>query len=243
MNSVDQFTRTRQMLGIDAFERLKNAKVIVFGVGGVGSYTVEALARSGIGSITVVDNDEVALSNINRQLPATLKTIGRKKVDVIKEHILDINPDCQVEAIALFYNDDTKNQIDLTKYDYVCDAIDTVSAKLYIAQFCYENNIPCISAMGAGNKLDPTRFEVGDIYKTSVCPLARVMRRELKARGVKKLKVVYSKEEPAQLFDTGVVEETAKRQNPGSIAFVPSVMGLILAGEIIKDISKGTINQ
>ena len=237
MNNADQFTRTRQMLGVDAFERLKGSKVIVFGVGGVGSYTVEALARSGIGSITVVDNDEVALSNINRQLPATLKTVGRKKVDVIKEHILDINPDCQVEAIALFYSDDTKNQIDLTKFDYVCDAIDTVSAKIYIAQFCYENNIPCISAMGAGNKLDPTRFEVADIYKTSVCPLARVMRAALKKRGIKELKVVYSKEEPVR----AIITENGKRA-PGSISFVPSVAGLILAGEVIRDLASESKN-
>lgn len=234
---LNEFSRTERLLGTKGVEMLKQSRVAVFGVGGVGSYTVEALARSGVGSITIIDNDDVALSNINRQLPATHKTIGRLKVDVVAEHIMEINPCCKVTALPLFYSADTDDKIDLSAFDYVVDAIDTVSAKLLLIEKCSQLGVRIISSMGAGNKLDPTRFEVSDIYKTSVCPLAKVMRRELKARGIEKLKVVFSKEEALTPFETDDGEVSSKRQIPGSIAFVPSVAGLIIAGEVIKDIA------
>ncbi len=234
---LNEFSRTELLLGVNGVERLKKSKLAVFGVGGVGSYAVEALARSGIGSITIIDNDEIALTNINRQLPAVHNTIGKLKVDVVAEHILQINPECSVKALPMFYCQECADKIDLSEYDYVIDAIDTVSAKLLLVEKCNKLGVKIISSMGAGNKLDPTRFEVADIYKTSVCPLAKVMRRELKARGIKKLKVVFSTEEARTPIPTGDEEKSSKRQIPGSVAFVPSVAGLIIAGEVIKDIA------
>lgn len=232
-----QFARTGLLLGEDAINHLNNCRVAVFGVGGVGGYTVEALARSGIGTIDIIDNDKVCLSNINRQIIATHKTVGRDKVEVMKERILEINPNAVVNVYNCFFLPETKEQFDFSQYDYVVDAVDTVTAKIALVMACNEVNVPIISSMGAGNKLDATAFEVADIYKTSVCPLARVMRRELKKRGVKKLKVVYSKEEAMTPAPAEEEEETKKRAIPGSIAFVPSVAGLIIAGEVIKDLA------
>ncbi|MCR5457280.1 MAG: tRNA threonylcarbamoyladenosine dehydratase [Clostridiales bacterium] len=231
------FSRTEMLIGKDALEKLNKCRVAVFGVGGVGGYAVEALARSGIGTIDVIDSDVVDISNINRQIIATSKTVGRKKVEVAKERIADINPDSKVNAYDVFYNDETRSLFDFDSYDYVIDAIDSVSSKLDLIVTCKEHNVPVISSMGAGNKLDPTKFEVDDIYKTSVCPLAKVMRRELKKRGVESLKVVYSKEEPITSEQTET-PSPGKRSVPGSIAFVPSVVGLIAAGEVIKDLIK-----
>lgn len=232
----DRFSRTEFLLGKEAMEKLKKSRVIVFGVGGVGGYAVEALARSAVGSLALVDNDTVSVTNINRQIIATDNTIGRSKADVCKERILSINPDCNVELYNMFYLPETSDKIDLSKYNYIIDAIDTVSAKIALAVNAERLDVPIISSMGAGNKLDPTRFEVSDIYKTSVCPLARVMRTELRKRGVKKLKVVYSKEQALKpkLYE----ESTGKKQIPGSLAFVPSVAGLIIASEVIKDLTK-----
>ena len=236
----NKFDRTKRLLGADAMEKLNQAHVAVFGIGGVGGHAVEALVRSGIGEITIVDSDEVAESNINRQLIATTKTVGRKKVEVMKEHLLEINPEVVVHAYECFFLPETKAQFDFSSYVYVIDAVDTVTAKLALVEACKEAGVPIVSSMGAGNKLDPTAFEVTDIYKTSVCPLAKVMRKELKARGIKKLKVVYSKEIPLEpIEDEEFVsdEKRSRRATPGSIAFVPSVAGLILAGEVVKDIS------
>ncbi len=218
------FSRTELLLGANALEKLKNSHVIVFGCGGVGGHAVEALVRSGIGAITIVDNDTISHSNINRQIIATSKNIGQKKTDVIRDRILDINPDCKVHTLDLFFLPDT--ELDLSKYNYIVDAIDTVSAKIELAVRANKLGIPIISSMGSGNKLDPTAFEVTDIYKTKTCPLARVMRRELKKRDIPALKVVYSTE---KAIKTGSDEI-------GSVAFVPSVCGLILAGEVIKDL-------
>lgn len=226
----NQFSRTELVIGKEALKTLKNSKVAVFGVGGVGSYVVEGLARAGIGSFIIVDNDDVSISNINRQLIATHKTVGRPKVEVVKERILDINPDAKVEIFKEFFMPDTKDLFDET-CSYVVDAIDTVTAKIDLIQRAKRLNVPIISCMGTGNKLDPTRFEITDINKTSVCPLAKVMRKELKQRGIKKLKVLYSKEEPIK-FET----KEGERRVPGSVSFVPSVAGLIIAGEVIKDI-------
>lgn len=237
----NKFDRTKRLLGADAMTKLDNAHVAVFGIGGVGGHAVDALVRSGIAEITIVDSDEVAESNINRQLIATTKTVGRKKVEVMKERLLEINPDVQVHIYDCFFLPETREQFDFTKYDYVIDAVDTVTAKLALVEACKEADVPIISSMGAGNKLDPTAFEVTDIYKTSVCPLAKVMRKELKARGIKHLKVVYSKEIPLEpIEDAAFVsdEKRARRATPGSIAFVPSVAGLILAGEVVKDIAR-----
>ncbi len=236
----ERFDRTRRLLGTDAMEKLHNAHVAVFGIGGVGGHAVDALARSGIGRITIVDSDEVALSNINRQLIATEKTIGRKKVCVMKEHLQEINPQIQVEARDCFFLPETEAQFDFAEYDYVIDAVDTVTAKLALVEACEKAQTPIISSMGAGNKLDATAFEVTDIYKTSVCPLAKVMRRELKKRNIRHLKVVYSKEEPVQPIETEDFcsdEARDRRATPGSVAFVPSVAGLILAGEVVKDLT------
>ncbi len=248
---LNQFSRTELLLGKEAMERLSNARVAVFGIGGVGGYTVEALARSGVGTIDLIDDDKVCLTNINRQIIATRKTIGKYKVDVMKERILEINPKAVVNTHQCFFTPETADQFDFSEYDYVVDAIDTVSGKIELVVRCQEKNTPIISCMGAGNKLDPTKFEVTDIYKTSVCPLAKVMRKELKVRGVKKLKVVYSKE-PAHkpLEDMSIScrshcvcppgterKCTAKRQIPGSNSFVPPVAGLIIAGEVIKDLT------
>lgn len=235
------FDRTKRLLGGTAMEKLMNAHVAVFGIGGVGGHAVDALVRSGIGEITIVDSDEVAESNINRQLIATTKTVGRKKVEVMKEHLMEINPEVRVHSYDCFFLPETQGQFDFSTYDYVIDAVDTVTAKLILVEACQEATVPIISSMGAGNKLDPTAFEVTDIYKTSVCPLAKVMRKELKARGIKKLKVVYSKEIPLEpIEDESFVsdEKRSRRATPGSIAFVPSVAGLILAGEVVKDLAK-----
>ena len=230
------FMRLEALIGKEQADSLKNKRVAVFGIGGVGSYTTEALARSGIGSLFLVDNDVVSISNINRQLVATVNTVGQKKTAVAKERILSVNPDAEVIECNLFFSPETSAEIDFSQFDYVVDAIDSVTGKIELVMKANAAGVPIISCMGTGNKLDPTRFEVSDIYKTSVCPLARVMRRELKARGIKKLKVVYSKEEArTPLSYTG---ENGKRSPaPASCAFVPSVAGLIIAGEVIKDLS------
>lgn len=228
----ERFSRTELLFGSDAMEKLNNAHVCVFGVGGVGGYVCEALARSGVGSLTLVDNDTVSTSNINRQIFATASTVGMMKTAAAKLRLLDINPDIKIKEYNMFYLPETAEEIDLTQFDYVVDAIDTVTAKIYLAQKCDELNIPLIASMGTGNKLDPTAFEVTDIYKTSVCPLARVMRTELKKRGVKKLKVVYSKEQPKN----AVADSSNGRHAPGSCAFVPSVAGLVIASAVIKDL-------
>lgn len=237
----ERFDRTKRLLGADAMEKLHNSHVAVFGIGGVGGHAADALVRSGIGTITIVDSDEVAVSNINRQLIATEKTVGRKKVDVMRERLLEINPAVSVEVYDCFFLPETQEQFDFKQYDYVIDAVDTVTAKIALVEACGNAHTPIISSMGAGNKLDPTAFEVADIYKTSVCPLAKVMRRELKKRNIKHLKVVYSKEEPlVPIEDADFVsdENRQRRATPGSIAFVPSVVGLILAGEVVKDLAK-----
>lgn len=233
----DKFSRTRLIYGSEAMEKLHNAKVAVFGVGGVGGYTVEALARSGVGRLDLIDNDTVCETNLNRQIIATTSTIGRYKVDVAAERVHDISPDTVVNTHRMFYTPDT--EFNFSEYDYIVDAIDTVSGKISLVVKTTEAGVPIISSMGAGNKVDPTAFEICDIYKTSVCPLARVMRNELKKRGIKKLKVVYSKELPITpvLDQNEEAEVTNKRQTPGSCAFVPSVVGLIIAGEVIADIT------
>lgn len=236
---MNQFSRSELLLGKDTMDKLANMKVAVFGVGGVGSYVCEALVRSGVGSFILIDSDSISLTNVNRQIHATLKTVGKSKVEVMKERMLDINPDCNIVTYEEFYLPDNHSDIITDDISYIVDAIDTVSAKIDIIMEAKKRNIPIISAMGAGNKLDPTRFEVTDIYKTSVCPLAKVMRRELKNRGIKHLKVVYSKEEPIKIEDYSCCsEELDKKRVPGSIAFVPSCMGLIIASEIVKDILK-----
>ncbi len=235
----NQFERTALIFGEENVEKLKSARVAVFGVGGVGGYTVEALARTGIGTLDIIDNDKVCLSNINRQIIATHKSIGQYKVDVAKERIHDINPDAVVNAYKTFYMPDTKDMFDFSKYDYVVDAIDTVTGKIQLVMQAKEAGVPIISSMGAGNKINPAMFEVTDIYKTSVCPLAKVMRYELKRRGVKKLKVVYSKEKPLSPAVKTMDEDASsgsRRAVPGSNAFVPSTVGLIIASEVVKDI-------
>lgn len=221
------FNRTEKLIGSQGLDQLKKARVILFGVGGVGSFVAEGLIRSGIGSLTIVDKDVVDLSNLNRQIMATMETVGMVKVDVMAKRLLSINPDAQINPIHLCYMPDCVEQFDLSDYDYVVDAIDMVSAKIGLIVEAKRVNIPVISSMGTGNKLDPSRFEITDLYKTSVCPLAKVMRRELKQRGIKKLKVLYSTEEP-------VIRETP----PGSIAFVPSVAGLLIAGQVVRDLLK-----
>ncbi|MGN0271737.1 MAG: ThiF family adenylyltransferase [Lachnospiraceae bacterium] len=231
----EQFERTGLLLGQEAVEKLQEKRVAVFGVGGVGGYVAEALVRSGIGSIDIVDKDTVSVTNLNRQLIATHSTIGQSKVKVMKDRILDINLECKVYAHECFYLPDTAEQFRFEEYDYIVDAVDTVTAKLELVMRAKEAGVPIISSMGAGNKLDPTRFEVADISKTSVCPLAKVMRRELRKRGVEHLKVVYSKEEPISPKEQ--LSDGNKRVLPGSVAFVPSVVGLILAGEVIKDLT------
>ncbi len=233
----DRFSRTELLLGSKALKKLAESRVAVFGVGGVGGYVVEALARCGVGNIDVIDADTVSISNINRQIIATEKTVGRAKVDVCAERIKDINPIAKVNAYRVFYLPETEDLFDFSKYDYIIDAIDTVTGKIALAVNAQKANTPIISSMGAGNKLDPTAFEVADIYKTSVCPLARVMRSELRKRGVTKLKVIYSKEPP--------IKNKSGERVPGSVAFVPSVAGLIIAGEVIKDLirSDGDNNE
>ena len=229
----EKFARSELLLGKDGFERLKRAHVAVFGVGGVGGHAAEALARCAVGKIDVIDPDTVSVSNINRQLVATESTVGRPKTDVIVERIRDVNPECAVVGIRKFYSSENAEEFELEKYDYIIDAIDTVSSKIELITRADKLGVKIISSMGTGNKLDPTAFTVDDIYKTSVCPLARIMRTELKKRGIKKLKVLYSKEEPIK----AVAEAKAGRHSPASISFVPSVAGLIIAGEVIKDIA------
>ena len=231
----EQFSRTERLIGTDAVEKLKNSHVAVFGVGGVGSYTVEALARAGVGTLTLVDSDVVAKSNINRQIIALNSTVGRDKVEVAAERIADINPDCNVICHKKFVLPENMGEFDFAGFDYIVDAIDTVSAKLALVEIANEKNVPIICSMGTGNKLNPLMFEVTDVFKTSVCPLARVMRVELKKRGIKKLKVLYSKEEPIKIEN---VSEGNRRAVPASISFVPSAAGLIIAGEVIKDLIK-----
>lgn len=231
-----QFSRTELLIGKESVEKLNKSKVCIFGIGGVGSYVVEALARAGISNFILIDNDVVSASNINRQIIATTKTIGRNKVDVAKERILEINPNAYVETIQEFFLPESPELFD-NSVDYVVDCIDTISAKIELAQRSERLNIPIISCMGTGNKLDPTKFEVADIYQTSVCPLAKVMRKELRARNIKKLKVLYSKEEPIKLnLNDNFNSEDRRKPIPASISFVPSVAGLIIAGEVIKDI-------
>lgn len=231
----NQFSRTELMFGKSAMEKLKKSRVAVFGIGGVGGYAVEALVRSGIGKIDIIDNDKICLSNLNRQIIATHKTIGQDKVDALEERILDINPDCVVTKFKCFYLPETSNIVDFSKYDYIIDAIDTITGKLEIVKNAQKANIPVISSMGAGNKLDPTSFLVDDIYKTTTCPLAKVMRKLCKDNGTLKLKVVYSKELPIKPLEIEE-KESSKKQTPASNAFVPSVVGLIIAGEVIKDL-------
>lgn len=236
----NKFSRTEMLFGKESMEKLLNAHVAVFGIGGVGGYVVEALVRSGIGTIDLIDNDEICETNINRQIYATTTTIGKSKVDAAKERILQINPDCKVYVHKTFYMPDTSEQFDFSEYDYIVDAIDTVTAKLELIEQAKRCNTPIISSMGTGNKLNPTMLEVSDIYKTSVCPLARVMRQELKKRKIPKLKVVYSKEIPVTpIYDENCGEKGSHgRHIPGSTSFVPPTAGLIIASEVIKDLIK-----
>lgn len=247
---LNQFSRTELIFGKEAMEKLAASRVAVFGIGGVGGYTVEALARSGVGALDLIDDDKICLTNINRQLLATRKTVGKYKVDVAAERIADINPDCTVRTFRTFFMPDTADNFDFGEYDYVVDAIDTVTGKIAIVEAAQRANVPVICAMGAGNKVDPAAFEVADIKNTSVCPLARVMRRELARRGIDKCKVVYSKEKPVRPTEDGEIscrnhcicppgtvrKCTARRDIPGSNAFVPPVVGLIVAGEVVKDL-------
>ena len=226
---LNQFSRTELVIGKEGVEKLNNAKVAIFGLGGVGSFVLEGLVRAGIGNFVLIDDDKICLTNLNRQILATRKTVGQPKVEVAKQRILDINPNANVEIYQEFFMPETEGILD-NSIDYIVDCIDTVTAKIELVVRAEKLNIPIISCMGTGNKLDPTRFEVTDIYKTSICPLAKVMRKELRNRGIKKLKVVYSKEEPVKL------NETEKKKVPGSISFVPSVAGLIIAGEVVKAI-------
>lgn len=229
----ERFIRTSLVIGEENIDRLSQSRVAVFGVGGVGGFVCEALARSGVGKLTLIDGDTVAKSNINRQIIALESTVGKHKAEVMKERILDINLNAEVKAINIFLNTETVDTVDFTQFDYIVDAVDDIKAKVLLAKLADENKIPIIAAMGAGNKTDPTKFEVSDIFKTSVCPLARIMRHELKKAGIKKQKVVYSKEMPKNPPYRIEGEKTV-----GSLAFVPSVMGLIIAGEVIKDICK-----
>ncbi len=236
---LNQFSRTQLLLGSEAMEYLAQCHVAVFGVGGVGGYAVEALARSGIGALDLIDDDRVCLTNLNRQLYATHSTVGKYKVDAAEQRIRDINPDCRVTTYKTFFLPETEDQFDFSQYDYVVDAIDTVKGKLALAEKAQAAGTPIICAMGAGNKLDPTAFRVADIYQTSVCPLARVMRTECRRRGIKKLKVVYSRETPTRPLGEIPADErpgSSRRDIPGSTAFVPAAAGLIIAGEVIKDL-------
>ena len=243
---LDQFSRTELLLGREAMEHLSQCRVAVFGIGGVGGYVCEALARSGVGTFDLIDDDKVCLSNLNRQIIATMKTVGQYKTEVMKERIHDINPDAVVNTYNCFFLPENASDFPFDKYDYVVDAIDTVTAKIELVMQCQKTGVPIMSSMGAGNKLDPTKFCVADIYKTQMDPLAKVMRRELKKRGVKKLKVVYSEEEPITpvtdpdaVCPSGMdIHSSVRRSIPGSTAFVPSVAGLIIAGEVIKDLTR-----
>ena len=248
---LTQFSRTELLLGKEAMEKLKNAKVAVFGIGGVGGYVCEALVRSGVGAFDLIDDDKVCLTNLNRQIIATRKTVGKYKTDVMKDRILEINPDARVEVHKCFFLPENADEFPFDEYDYIVDAVDTVTAKISLVMKAQEMNVPIISSMGAGNKLDASQFRVADIYKTKVCPLAKVMRRELKKRGVNKLKVVYSEEQPTRpvedmaiscrtncICPPGAAHKcTERRDIPGSVAFVPSVAGLIIAGEVVKDLA------
>ena len=252
---LNQFSRTELLLGKEAMQKLQNARVAVFGVGGVGGYAVEALARSGVGAIDLIDDDKVCLTNLNRQIIATRKTVGKYKVDVMKERILEINPDVVVHTHKCFFLPENKDEFDFKQYSYVVDAVDTVTAKIQLVLEARDAGVPIISSMGAGNKLDPTRFEVADIYETSVCPLAKVMRKELKKRDIRHLKVVYSKEKPIRPIEDMAIscrnhcicppgtarKCTRRRQVPGSNAYVPALAGLICAGEVINDIALNRI--
>lgn len=247
---LNQFSRTQLLIGEEGINRLKGAKVAVFGIGGVGGYVCEALVRSGVGAFDLIDDDKVCLTNLNRQIIATRKTVGKYKVDVMKERILDINPDADVQVHKCFFLPENAADFPFEEYDYIVDAVDTVTAKISLVMKAKELNIPIISSMGAGNKLDASLFKVADIYQTKVCPLAKVMRRELKKRGVKKLKVVYSEEQPMTPIEDRAIscrsncicppgaahKCTERRAIPGSVAFVPSVAGLIIAGEVVKDL-------
>lgn len=249
---LTQFSRTELLLGKEAMEQLSKARVAVFGVGGVGGYACEALVRSGIGAFDLIDDDKVCLTNLNRQIIATRKTVGKYKTDVMKERMLEINPDVDVAIYKCFFLPENADEFPFEEYDYIIDAVDTVTAKIELVMKAQEKNVPIISSMGAGNKLDASMFQVADIYKTKVCPLAKVMRRELKKRGVKKLKVVYSEEKPTRPIEDMAIscrtncicppgakhKCTERRDIPGSVAFVPSVAGLIIAGEVIKDLSR-----
>ena len=236
----EQFSRTELLYGAEAMEKLRASRVAVFGIGGVGGYVVEALARSGIGALDLIDFDKVCLSNLNRQIIATLKTVGEYKVDAAEERIRDINPDCIVRTYKTMFMPETQEEFDFRQYDYVVDAIDTVKGKLAIIEKAKEAAVPVISSMGAGNKLNPAMFEVADIFDTSICPLAKVMRHECRKRGIESLKVVYSKEEPVKPSDSQEKTDdfTGRRSVPGSTAFVPSAAGLIIAGEVINDLVK-----
>ena len=248
---LTQFARTELLLGKEAMEKLKNSRVAVFGVGGVGGYVCEALVRSGVGAFDLIDDDKVCLTNLNRQIIATRKTVGQYKTDVMKERMLDINPDIEVNVHKCFFLPENAEEFPFAQYDYVVDAIDTVTAKIELVMKAKEMKVPIISSMGAGNKLDPSAFRVADIYKTKMCPLAKVMRRELKQRGVKKLTGVYSEEKPTRPLEDMAIscrnhcicppgakhKCTERRDIPGSVAFVPSVVGLIIAGEVIKDLT------
>lgn len=237
---TDRFSRTEMLLGSDAMDKLRNARVAVFGLGGVGGYIVEALARSGVGALDIIDNDTVSITNLNRQIVAVEETVGMPKTEAAKMRIMQINPDCKVTAYNTFYMPENSSDFDFAQYDYIADAIDTVTAKIELVMNANKCGTPIICSMGTGNKLNPAELEVADIYKTSVCPLARIMRYELKRRGIKKLKVVYSKEMP--IVPTGAAaekcraESTGKKNVPGSTAFVPAVAGMIIASEIVKDI-------
>ena len=249
---LNQFSRTQLLVGKEAIDKFRNARVAVFGIGGVGGYVCEGLVRSGIGAFDLIDDDKVCLTNLNRQIIATRKTVGKYKADVMKERILEINPDCQVEVHKCFFLPENADEFHFEDYDYVVDAVDTVTAKIEIIMKAQEKGVPVISCMGAGNKLDGSQFKVSDIYKTSMCPLAKVMRRERKKRGVKKLKVVYSEEKPTRPLDDMSIscrthcicppgaqhKCTERRDIPGSTAFVPSIAGLLIAGEIIKDLAE-----
>ena len=250
--ALNEFCRTELLVGEEGINKLHNSKVIVFGIGGVGSFVVEALTRAGVGNLILVDNDTICISNLNRQIHATQATVGMIKVEAMKERVISINPKCNVEAKQVFITADNISEIIPSDVDYVVDAIDTVTSKLALAEYCYKNNINIISSMGTGNKMDPTQFRVSDVFKTKVCPLAKVMRHELRKRGVKKLKVVYSEEQPVRpindmaiscrnhcICPPGAAHKcTERRDIPGSTAFVPSVVGLIIAGEVIKDLTR-----
>lgn len=240
---LEQFSRTRLLIGEEALNQLQNSRVAVFGIGGVGGFVVEALARAGIGKFDLIDNDQVCLTNLNRQIIATRKTVGQDKVEVMKERILDINPDAEVTVHKCFFLPDTSNQFDFSNYSYVVDAIDTVTGKLEIITKSKQAGIPVISCMGTGNKIDPSRLEIADLYQTTVCPLAKVMRKECKRRNIKKLKVLYSTEVPIKPRteenaenESAETPDKGRRAIPGSISFVPSAAGLMIAGEVVRDL-------